>query len=110
MTGSRVKTRLLATVLPLPFSLFIANSQYFSFEGVSSLLLAVFISLLLQELFCRYVLFKEENMDMSRRLGEVESLISFSSQFGAFITSLLVFISPFMMAIIFLHPWMVQRG
>ena len=102
MSGSRVKTRLLATILPLPFSLFIANSEYFSIEGVSSLLSAVFISLLLQEIFCRYLFFKEENMDLSRRLGEIESLISFSSRFGAFFTSILVFIGPFLISIIFL--------
>jgi len=102
MTGGRLRTRLLATILPLPISLFLANSDYFVIENVSSLLMAVFISLLFQELFCRYFFFKEENMDMSRRLGEVERLIQYSSQYGPIFVSILVLFSPFLFAAIFL--------
>jgi hypothetical protein len=102
MAANQLKTRFLATIIPLPISLFIANSNTFQIKGVSTLLVAVFISLIVQEIMCRYFLFKEENMDMSRRLGEVESLIQFSSQFGPFLASTMVLLAPFLLSTIFL--------
>ena len=102
MAAGQLKSRLLATVIPLPISLAIANSNLSQLEGVSTLLVAVFMSLVIQEIICRYILFKEENMEMSRRLGEVESLIQFSSQFGPFLASTMVLLAPFFLSAIFL--------
>ena len=102
MVGELFGNRLLATLLPVPLALIIANAQIIPLEGVSSLLVALSVSLVVQEILCYFVFFKEQNVDLSRRLGAVEKLTRLSSKISPFLTSLLVLMSPFIVSGIFL--------
>jgi hypothetical protein len=102
MVGELFVNRLLATLLPVPLALIIANTQIISIEGTSSLLVALFFSLIVQEILCHFVFFKEQNVDLSRRLGGVEKLTTLSSKITPFFTSLFVLIFPFIVSGVFL--------
>jgi hypothetical protein len=102
MTRLHLTNRILATFLPLPLALLIANFPSLQISGTSSLLVALFTSLVVQEMLCRYLLFKDENQDFSRRLGGSEKLITISSQFSPLLTSMMVLLSPFIVSAIFL--------
>ena len=102
MGGELFLNRVLATLLPVPLALIVANTDIFSIEGTSALLIALFISLVVQEILCHFIFFKEQNVEMSMRLGGVEKLTNLSSRFSPFIASLMVFFFPFVVSGFFL--------
>jgi hypothetical protein len=102
MARLHLTNRILATFLPLPLALLIANFPSLQISGTSSLLVALVTSLVVQEVLCRCLLFKDENQDFSRRLGGSEKLITISSHFGPLLTSIMILLAPFIVAAIFL--------
>jgi hypothetical protein len=86
---------------PLPIALLISNLGIAFVDGISSLLMALFISLFFQELFMRF-LFQDENQILSRRLGNSETLMKFSSMTAPIIVAICVFFIPFILSVILL--------
>jgi len=101
MESTLFSNRLVSILGPLPIALLIANLGISSVDGISSLLMALFISLFFQELFMRF-LFQDENQILSRRLGNSETLIKFSSMTAPIIVAICVFFIPFILSVILL--------
>jgi len=98
MISVPLSSRFASIMFPLAFAFLFANFNIIESAGITPLLLALFLSLIIQEFLTRYVLFPEENQALSRRLGVNDRLVSISGMTSPLITSAGVFLTPFILS------------